>query len=141
LPRQCPRSDLDHNWRASASGPPSDRSSNSGSEAGGREWRAEQAAVEKKLVKTVAAETDIEMRRRANDRTSERTNDGRSDRDTNWREHGQPQPPAGKAVKEQPEPEVVTALPPSGCKKTDKNRVNGNQRTADKGELRRGCFI
>jgi len=142
------RSDLDHNWRASglasASGPPSDRSSNSGSE-GGREWRRQETrservapAAEKKVVKAV---TEKEEER------------GRSDRDRNWREHGQQTGKAetgkagtetGKAGTENgkggtengkagTEPEHITSLPPSGCRKTEKNRVNGSQRAADKG--------
>jgi len=117
-PRQCPRADLDHNWRASASGPPSDRSSNSGSEAGDRtgQWRSDPPAGEKKPTK-LAAEGER----------------GRSDRDTNWREHASSnngQPPSN--VKSAAESEHVTSLPPSGCKKSEKNRVNG-QRSADKG--------
>ena len=118
-PRQCPRADLDHNWRASASGPPSDRSSNSGSEAGDRtgQWRSDPPAVEKKPAK-LAGEGER----------------GRSDRDTNWREHASNgsngQQPSN--VKSAAESEHVTSLPPSGCKKSEKNRVNG-QRSADKG--------
>ena len=116
-----PRADLDHNWRASASGPPSDRSSNSGSEAGDRtgQWRSDPPTVEKKpLTKLAAAE-------------------GRSDRDTNWREHDTSNGTNGTSNgqnngKSSVESEHVTSLPPSGCKKSEKNRVNG-QRSADKG--------
>ena len=116
-PRQCPRADLDHNWRASATGPPSDRSSNSGSEAGDRtgQWRSDPPAAEKKPAK-LAAEGER----------------GRSDRDTNWREHGGSNGQQQSNVKSAAESEHVTSLPPSGCKKSEKNRVNG-QRSADKG--------
>ena len=151
------RADLDHNWRASglASGPPSDRSSNSGSE-GGREWRRQETglrsdriapAAEKKVVKAV---------------TEKEEDRGRSDRDRNWREHAQQTGKAGNETgkagtetakagaengkagmengkagtengKAGTEPEHITSLPPSGCRKTEKNRVNGSQRATDKG--------
>ena len=106
--------DLDHNWRASASGPPSDRSSNSGSEAGDRtgQWRSGDPPTAEK--KSALGEGER----------------GRSDRDTNWREHKTQSNPKSAG-----EPEPITSLPPSGCKKSEKNRVNG-QRSADKGEAR-----
>ena len=106
--------DLDHNWRASASGPPSDRSSNSGSEAGDRtgQWRSGDPPTAEK--KSALGEGER----------------GRSDRDTNWREHKTQSNPKSAG-----EPEPITSLPPSGCKKSEKNRVNG-QRSADKGEKR-----
>jgi len=126
------RSDLDRNWRSSASGPPSgppSLSSNSGSE-GGREWRGdwekrrsggEGEWIEKKAGKLVVAKeverSDYPEKKPVKSAAEKERENGRSDRDTNWRDH--------KA-----ETEVVTSLPPSGCKKTEKNRVNGNQRSA-----------
>ena len=65
------RADLDLNWRASAGGPPSDRSSNSGgSERGG------------------------EGRGRAPDVRADR-----ADMDTNWRDHPTTKPPLGSKGK------------------------------------------
>ena len=107
--------DLDHNWRASATGLPSDHSSNSGTEAGDRtgQWRNDPLTAEKK-----SALGEGEQRR--------------SDRDTNWREHKtqtQSNPTSAGEL------ETITSLPPSGCKKSEKNQVN-RQRSADKGEAR-----
>ena len=143
--RPSDRGNLDRNWRESASGPISERSSNSGGEGEWREKRAGKLVPEKEAergepwreVKAGPKAADKEVRRRTSgekeggrplpasqgwekEAEAER---GRSDRDTNWREHKA----AGEA-------EHVTTLPPSGCKKTEKNRLNGNQRSADKGK-------
>lgn len=73
----CPdRADLDHDWRASASGPPSDKSSNSSGEGSVSGRRGDGASA-----------------------SSKSGNESRADQDTNWRDHINSLPPSGAKTK------------------------------------------
>ena len=99
------RADLDTNWRQSASGPASDKSSTSSTSSGEREV----TNLSSSLPRTPASRPEAGVKR-----PEATSNESRADLDSNWRHH------------------ITTSLPPSGAK-TGKYKNNKNQKSIEKG--------
>ena len=102
------RADLDTNWRQSASGPASDKSSTSSTSSGEREVTSV-ASSSPRTPATSRQETGVKRQ----DSINSESRESRADLDSNWRDH------------------ITTTLPPSGAK-TGKFK-NKNQKHIEKG--------
>ena len=104
------RADLDTNWRHSASGPASDKSSTSSTSSGERE--VTQSAASSSPRTPAASRSEAGVKRQ--DSINSESRESRADLDSNWRVH-----------------DITTTLPPSGAK-TGKFK-NKNQKHLEKG--------
>ena len=105
------RADLDTNWRQSASGPASDKSSTSSTSSGEREVVTSSSAASSSPRTPAASRSEAGVKRQ--DSINSESRESRADLDSNWRDH------------------ITTTLPPSGAK-TGKFK-NKNQKQLEKG--------
>ena len=115
------RADLDTNWRQSASGPASDKSSTSSTSSGERE------VVTSSSTASSSPRTPAEVQRRPEasvkrqDSINSENRESRADLDSNWRDH------------------ITTTLPPSGAK-TGKFK-NKNQKHLEQKGMNEGTIL
>lgn len=112
------RADLDLNWRASASGPASDRSSNSG----GSEKGSEKGSVNGSVTSVSSVNGSVKG-----------VGSDRADRDSNWRNHPtdkdsylNPKPPFGSKSKNKQKNKTKAGKPPSRSSNNDPSFVKRN---------------
>ena len=107
------RADLDTNWRQSASGPASDKSSTSSTSSGEREVTSRGEAASSSPRTPAASRSEAGVKRQ--DSINSDSRESRADLDSNWRVH-----------------DITTTLPPSGAKTAGKFK-NKNQKHLEKG--------